>query len=339
MKRKGDNTLSPAQEFLQQKSTSAIRPKDTASLVEPKRLRDLGRDYTRYPSNVSSVSSRSNSTLPGARPSLIATRTPLLRTTTGNPFGDSQVDLEKWGYPDDSISALHPYLVGEKGFILYADELEADDKYHMPADDDEITYKPRLGEYFDQRSIVSAIGGIFLILGLLCVFIVLPILIFAKHLFIPRATSSNYREINYGPAWSHVNNNTYALLKNVRTGLIDPDTPPSAMTRQSTFDGSSLELVFSDEFQQPNRTFYPGDDPFWTATNIWYRATQDLEWYDPDAVTTYGGTLQLRMDAFPNHNLRTYNIDYDFQPHRRAELLKHTLRANCSSALKAPLGF
>ncbi len=75
---------------------------------------------------------------------------------------------------------------------------------------------------------MSAIRGIFLILGLLCVFIVLPILTFATHLFIPGATSGNYKDIYYGPAWAHVNNNIYPVLKNVRTGLIDPDTPASA---------------------------------------------------------------------------------------------------------------
>lgn len=51
------------------------------------------------------------------------------------------------------------------------------------------------------------------------------------------------------------------------------------MTRQSTFNGEMLNLVFSDEFNNNNRTFYPGDDPFWTAPNIWYGATQDMEWY------------------------------------------------------------
>ena len=33
-------------------------------------------------------------------------------------------------------------------------------------------------------------------------------------------------------------------------------------------------------------------------------ATQDLEWFDPDAVTTSGGTLKLQLSQFPNHNLR-----------------------------------
>ena len=93
-------------------------------------------------------------------------------------------------------------------------------------------------------------------------------------------------------------------MKNIRTGLIDPDTPDSAKTRKSTFDDSVLQLVFSDEFNEPGRTFFPGDDPYWTAPDIWYGATQDLEWYDPDAVTTANGTLQLRLDQFPNHNLQ-----------------------------------
>ena len=37
--------------------------------------------------------------------------------------------------------------------------------------------------------------------------------------------------------------------------------------------------------------------------DIWYGATQDLEWYDPDAVTTGNGTLNLKFDAFQSHNL------------------------------------
>lgn len=226
---------------------------------------------------------------------------PLLRTTTKNPFSDSQADLEKWGYPDDSIAAFNPYYGGEKGFILYADETEADDSFHMPQDDDDVRLKPKLSEYFDRRQIVSTIGGVFLILGLLCVFVVLPVLTFQTHLLEPVSKGPVDDD---GPAWAHVNNNTYDLLENVRTGLIDPDTPKSAMTRKSTFDGSTLNLVFSDEFNDDNRTFYPGDDPFWTAPNIWYGATQDLEWYDPDAVTTGNGTLQLRLDQFPNHNLQ-----------------------------------
>ena len=42
-------------------------------------------------------------------------------------------------------------------------------------------------------------------------------------------------------------------------GLIDSDTPKDVYTKTSYIDGSTqLELVFSDEFEQDGRSFYPG---------------------------------------------------------------------------------
>ena len=92
------------------------------------------------------------------------------------------------------------------------------------------------------------------------------------------------------------------LLKNLRTGLIDPDTPDSAKSI-TAHDGSTWNLAFSDEFSQPGRSFFEGDDPYFTAVDIWYGVTADLEWYDPDAVTTNNGVLEIRFDAYQNHNL------------------------------------
>jgi beta-glucan synthesis-associated protein KRE6 len=99
-----------------------------------------------------------------------------------------------------------------------------------------------------------------------------------------------------------LNNGKVPLLKNVRTSLIDPDTPTSLHSKKD-FHGNTWKLAFSDEFSTPGRTFYDGDDPFWEAVDIWYGVTQDLEWYDPDAVTTNNGVLELRFDAFRNHGL------------------------------------
>ena len=92
------------------------------------------------------------------------------------------------------------------------------------------------------------------------------------------------------------------ILKNIRTDLIDPDTPDSERTKKD-FHGNTWHLAFSDEFNTPGRSFYEGDDPYWTAVDIWYGVTRDLEWYDPDAVTTNDGVLELRFDAFQNHGL------------------------------------
>ena len=74
------------------------------------------------------------------------------------------------------------------------------------------------------------------------------------------------------------------------------------MTRTDD-NGNTQSLVFSDEFNTPGRTFYDGDDPFFQGVDIWYGATRDLEWYDPDAITTQDGYLAIRFDAFQNHNL------------------------------------
>jgi beta-glucan synthesis-associated protein KRE6 len=92
------------------------------------------------------------------------------------------------------------------------------------------------------------------------------------------------------------------LLKNLATSLIDPDTPQSAMTKKD-FHGNTWNLVFSDEFSKPGRTFYDGDDPYWHAVDLWYGVTENLEWYDPDAITTGDGALQIRFDAFQSHGL------------------------------------
>lgn len=40
--------------------------------------------------------------------------------------------------------------------------------------------------------------------------------------------------------------------------LIDKETPQDAYQKNSYVDGTSYELVFSDEFNTDGRTFYPG---------------------------------------------------------------------------------
>ncbi|KAF8918435.1 glycoside hydrolase family 16 protein, partial [Mucidula mucida] len=63
------------------------------------------------------------------------------------------------------------------------------------------------------------------------------------------------------------------------------------------YDGYPYTLVFSDEFTVPGRTFYPGEDPYWEAVDLWYGVTGDEEWYDPRQVTTRDGSLVITMDS------------------------------------------
>ena len=85
-------------------------------------------------------------------------------------------------------------------------------------------------------------------------------------------------------------------------GLIDVDTPQEAYAKTG-YDGSDMELVFSDEFNVPNRTFYPGDDPYWEAVDLHYWETNNMEWYDPSSITTADGHLTITLSNTPNHNL------------------------------------
>lgn len=86
-------------------------------------------------------------------------------------------------------------------------------------------------------------------------------------------------------------------------GLIDLDTPQDAYTLRSLVTGKDMKLVFSDEFNTDGRTFYPGDDPYWEAVDLHYWATNNMEWYDPSAVTTANGSLVITLSRKPSHGL------------------------------------
>ncbi|KAE9404833.1 glycoside hydrolase family 16 protein [Gymnopus androsaceus JB14] len=87
-------------------------------------------------------------------------------------------------------------------------------------------------------------------------------------------------------------------------GLIDQDTPKDAYTLTSYTDGSTeYTLVFSDEFNQDGRTFWPGDDPYWEAVDLQYWETDDLEWYSPEAIVTKGGALRITLSEKSTHDL------------------------------------
>ena len=60
-------------------------------------------------------------------------------------------------------------------------------------------------------------------------------------------------------------------------GLIDMDTPQDVYKIKSLEDGTELTLVFSDEFEQEGRTFYPGDDPYWEAVDLHYWVSDYLQ--------------------------------------------------------------
>ena len=86
-------------------------------------------------------------------------------------------------------------------------------------------------------------------------------------------------------------------------GLIDVDTPQEAYTRLNMDESKTMELVWSDEFNVDGRSFYPGDDPYWEAVDLNYWQTGNLEWYDPAAITTKDGALEITLSLKRTHGL------------------------------------
>jgi beta-glucanase (GH16 family) len=85
--------------------------------------------------------------------------------------------------------------------------------------------------------------------------------------------------------------------------LVDPETPQANTKWKSPYNNDNYHIVFSDEFNTPGRTFWPGDDPYWTAVDLWYGATGDYEWYTPEQVNTTDGYLQITLEDKPTHDL------------------------------------
>lgn len=194
-------------------------------------------------------------------------------------------------------------------FPLSLEDKEDDDFIHNPDLEEEARLdRHRFREDFKNmsyRSFGGWLGLFILILGALALFVVLPALTFTG------ATNHHHHGIlklfSHGTKNGTTDNDyltlyEYPILSAIRTQLVDPDTPKHALSRTS-INGDKWKLVFSDEFNAEGRTFYDGDDQFWTAPDIHYDATHDLEWYSPDASITGNGTLKLRMDAFKTHNL------------------------------------
>lgn len=145
---------------------------------------------------------------------------------------------------------------------------------------------------FSGRGWMNMFALFILIVGLILLFTSYPIILFYRS-HILHITGWNLGGIN--------GTGQVPDLPNMPT-LIDKDTPKDAQKRTG-WDGEKYRLVFSDEFNQDGRTFWPGDDPFWEAPDMHYWPTGNIEWYNPAAVTTEDGKLVITMEQMAIQNL------------------------------------
>lgn len=226
-------------------------------------------------------------------------RTPLSATASST---SSYFDEKKLGGAvsgSDSPVPLSPSIrgAGTQDVKMWGDydaESEPDDYLHEP-DAEKDRGVPTTKAILSPRGLLN-IGTLAIIgVGLMALFGGYPVFS-----WLYRTKASTKGGFNLGGI------NATGQVADLKLGrdLVDPDTPANVRTRQ-TLDGTGrkMNLVFSDEFNRDGRSFYPGDDPFWTAMDLHYWGTDNYEWYDPSAITTANGSLVITLDQIPTHNL------------------------------------
>ncbi|KAK7470382.1 hypothetical protein VKT23_001809 [Stygiomarasmius scandens] len=165
---------------------------------------------------------------------------------------------------------------------------EADDDLHDPRRPDKFSHP------FAGRALANLGCLLILMSALLMLFIGYPILTYVQ----------KYQAEQHGLNAALGVNASGQVPSLGNWGLIDLDTPDDAYTTKSLRDGSEWQLIFSDEFNVDGRTFYPGDDPFWEALDLHYWATNNMEWYDPAAITTKDGSLVITLSQKETHGMQ-----------------------------------
>ncbi|CEH17024.1 BETA-GLUCAN SYNTHESIS-ASSOCIATED PROTEIN KRE6-RELATED [Ceraceosorus bombacis] len=168
----------------------------------------------------------------------------------------------------------------------YSKAAEADDEMHDPRNADKHSSEIDLRGFLNVLTLV-VIGG-----ALLVLFMGYPLL---SH-FLGKKDSTK-GGFNLGGT----NGTGQVGITPAIRSIVDTDTPEAAHKWKGYL--GNYHIVFSDEFELPGRTFWPGDDPYWEAVDIWYGATGDYEWYSPEAVNTTDGALVITMEEKPTHNL------------------------------------
>lgn len=203
----------------------------------------------------------------------------------------------------DSDALLGTETFGKEKVMLPPDESLLWDKSKPDVDDYLHNPDPEIERMLDKQWTAWSFRGWFNV-GLLVTIIIVLVGLFAGwpiYRFVIKGGFPNGSNINLGYNIGGINS-TGQVPNTGLPNLIDKDTPQAAYTRTG-FDGEAYNLVFSDEFNVEGRTFWPGDDPWWEAVDLHYWATVDLEWYDPDAITTRDGKLVITLAEEPIHDL------------------------------------
>ncbi|KAK0233043.1 beta-glucan synthesis-associated [Armillaria fumosa] len=248
-------------------STTSLLPRDSTTNL------GIHANFARGPSSLRTASS-STTSLNDSPYNVKGSRVPSLAPSISDKFSLSP-DPAAWG---SDISPNHP---------------EPDDYLHNP-DPRRDRNNDLGGSVFTYRGLTNLGCIVVLGLGLVSLFAGYPIISYFTTHDISSLGGFNLGGINASGQVPSMPGNW---------GMVDLDTPEDAYTIKSFTNDNEYQLVWSDEFNVDGRTFYPGDDPYWEAVDLHYWGTNNLEWYDPAAITTKGGALTITLSKKETHGL------------------------------------
>lgn len=248
-------------------STTSLLPGDSTTNL------GIHANFARGPSSLRTASS-STTSLNDSPYNVKGSRVPSLAPSISDKFSLSP-DPAAWG---SDISPNHP---------------EPDDYLHNP-DPRRDRNNDLGGSVFTYRGLTNLGCIVVLGLGLVSLFAGYPIISYFTTHDISSLGGFNLGGINASGQVPSMPGNW---------GMVDLDTPEDAYTIKSFTNDNEYQLVWSDEFNVDGRTFYPGDDPYWEAVDLHYWGTNNLEWYDPAAITTKGGALTITLSKKQTHGL------------------------------------
>ncbi|KAH9944099.1 glycoside hydrolase family 16 protein [Epithele typhae] len=205
-------------------------------------------------------------------------------------------------YGESGLDSMNTSLAEKYSLSPDPSSWGADVSFNHPEDDDSL-HNPnpkrdhradKGGSVFTARGLMNLGCILFLATAILMLFAGYPVL--SYFLRTPLSTQGGF---NLGG--TNASGQVPDLSGN--WGLIDIETPQEWHSYKDFRTNKDWQLVFSDEFNTDGRSFYPGDDPYWEAVDLHYWATNNLEWYDPKAITTKNGSLEITLSAEPNHGL------------------------------------
>ena len=203
----------------------------------------------------------------------------------GSNHAPSSNESSQLSSASDTYAQASSFSNQQKYLLEDPNSLAEEDDYLHDSKDDKM---PSTGSsFFNTRGVLNILTLALIAMALLMLFLGYPVIIEIR-----RRLSDYELGVSSGTRMTNI----------AQRGLIDPDTPKTAMSRTSDEDGSKWHLVFSDEFNTEGRTFFPGDDPYWEAVDIWYWGTGDYEWYTPEAVNTTDGALTITIEAVETNN-------------------------------------